>query len=54
MSKTVRRTFKYKLKPAPEQEQALETVLWRCRVLDNCAIEQRRTWWGRGQGISAS
>ena len=41
----VRKTFKYKLKPTPEQERALAEVLWRCRVLYNTALEQRRTWW---------
>jgi putative transposase len=51
---TVRKTFKYQLTPTPEQERALETVLHRCRMLYNCALEQRKTWWGRGQGISAS
>jgi putative transposase len=45
--------FKYKLKPTPEQERALEVVLWRCRLLYNVALEQRRTWWGRGQSKSA-
>ena len=29
-------------------------VLLHCRTLHNCALEQRRTWWGRGQGISAT
>src|SRR5579872_6889947 len=32
----------------------METVLQRCRTLYNVALEQRRTWWGRGQGIGAS
>jgi putative transposase len=50
---TIRKTFKYKLNPTPEQEQALETVVWRCRTLYNVALEQRKTWWGRGQGIDA-
>ena len=50
----VHKAFKYTLKPTPEQEQALDEVVWRCRVLDNTALEQRRTWWHRGQGISAS
>jgi putative transposase len=49
-----RKTYKYKLAPTPEQEQALETVLWRCRVLYNVALEQRRTRWGRGQGKRAT
>jgi hypothetical protein len=29
----VRKTFKYKLSPTPEQERTLEMVLWRCREL---------------------
>jgi putative transposase len=40
--------------PTPKQEQALEVVLSRCRTLYNCALEQRKTWWGRGQSIGAT
>lgn len=50
----VRKTFKYKLKPTPDQSRALESVLWHCRALYNVALEQRRTWWERGQGKSAT
>jgi putative transposase len=50
----VRTTYQYKVMPTPQQEQALETVLPRCRTLYNCALEQRRTWWGRGQGKGAT
>src|SRR3974390_2310410 len=50
---TLHKSFKYKLVPTPQQEEALEVVLARCRTLYNCALEQRKTWWGRGQGISA-
>jgi putative transposase len=50
----VRKTYKYRLEPTPEQHQALETVLWLCRTLYNVALEQRKTWWVRGQGIGAS
>jgi putative transposase len=50
----VRKTFKYKLKPTPEQDRALASVLWHCRVLYNVALEQRKTWWERGQGKSAT
>jgi putative transposase len=32
----------------------LESVLWHCRILYNTALEQRRTWWQRGQGKSAT
>ncbi len=53
-SGVIHKTYKYKLKPTSTQTQALEAVLWRWRVLYNTALEQRRTWWGRGQGISAS
>src|SRR5215467_11569212 len=44
---TVRKTYKYKLKPTPQQEQALEVVLWHCRDLYNTALEQRITAWQR-------
>ena len=39
---TVRKTFKYKLKPTPEQEQAMEFVVRRCRELYNAALQERR------------
>src|SRR5215472_14260758 len=52
--KTYNKSYKYKLMPMQEQEQALETVVLRCRTLYNCALEQRKTWWGRGQGIGVS
>jgi putative transposase len=51
---SIRKTYKYKLKPTPAQEQALETILYRCRTLYNTALEQRRTWWERGQGKRAA
>jgi putative transposase len=51
---SVRKAYKYKLKPTLEQEQALERILTCCRTLYNVALEQRRTWWGRGQGIGAT
>jgi putative transposase len=44
---TVRKTYKEKLRPTPEQEQALDVVLWRCRTLYNVALEQRKTAWER-------
>jgi Helix-turn-helix domain len=34
---TVRKTFKYKLKPTPQQEWELERVLLLCRHLHNTA-----------------
>ena len=44
---SVRKTFKYKLKPTPEQERELEHVLMYCRRLYNTALEQRITAWQR-------
>jgi putative transposase len=44
---SVRKTYKYKLYPTPDQERALETVLWRCRTLYNTALEERKTAWER-------
>src|SRR5260370_38855576 len=51
---TVRKTFKYKLQPTPDQQRALERVLGHCRTLYNTALEQRITWWRRAQGVSTS
>src|SRR5258708_17162240 len=44
---TTYKTYKEKLRPTPAQEQALDTVLWRCRDLYNAALEQRITAWQR-------
>jgi len=30
----------------------LDATLWACRTLYNCALEQRKTWWQRGEGKS--
>jgi putative transposase len=46
-SDSVRKTFKYKLKPTPEQARALERVLWRCHILYNAALDERKTAWER-------
>jgi putative transposase len=51
---SVRKTYKYRLDPTPAQAQVLEVVLSRCRTLYNVALEQRQTWWQRGQGTSAT
>ncbi len=53
-SSSVRKTYKYRLNPTPAQAQALEVVLARCRRLYNVALEQRKIWWGRGQGVGAT
>jgi putative transposase len=47
MSESLRKTFKCKLKPTPQQERELERVLARCRRLYNCALEQRIIAWQR-------
>src|SRR5215471_21564008 len=44
---SARKTFKYKLVPAPEQEQALETVVWRCRELYNAGLQERKVAWAK-------
>jgi putative transposase len=51
---SVRKTYQYRLAPTPEQEKALAVTLWRCRTLYNVALEQRKLWWERGQGVGAS
>jgi putative transposase len=50
---TIRKTFKYKLRPTPQQERELERVLLLCRHLYNTALEQRITAWRRC-GVSVS
>jgi Helix-turn-helix domain len=40
---TVRKTFKYKLKPTPEQEQVMALVVRRCRELYNAACKSGAT-----------
>jgi putative transposase len=42
---TVRKTFKYKLKPTPDQERALAFVVRRCRELYNAALQERKEAW---------
>ena len=42
---SVRKTFKYRLKPTPAQERALAVVLWRCRELYNAGLEERKAAW---------
>src|SRR4029077_6527204 len=44
---TVRKTYKYRLNPTPEQERELARVLGLCRWLYNTALEQRITAWQR-------
>jgi putative transposase len=49
----VRKTFKYKLKPTPEQERAMEFVLRRCRELYNAGLEERQEAWQK-RGVSVT
>jgi putative transposase len=42
---TVRKSYKYKLVPTAEQEQALAFVLRRCRELYNAGLQERRDAW---------
>jgi putative transposase len=50
---TVRQTFKYKLKPTPQQERELERVLRLCRHVYNAAIGERQEAW-RLRGVSVT
>jgi putative transposase len=54
-TQTVQKTFKYKLKPTPEQEQAMAFVARRCRELYNAALQERKeAWQKRGIGVSVA
>lgn len=44
-NESLRKTYKYKLKPTSEQERMLDEVVWQCRRLYNTALEQRITLW---------
>ena len=39
---TVRKTFKYKLKPTPQQERVMAFVVRRCRELYNAGLQERK------------
>ena len=47
----VRKTFKFKFKPTPEQERMLDRTLMLCRHVYNAAIGERREAW-RKCGVS--
>jgi len=49
---TVRKTYKYQLKPTPDQERVMELVLRRCRELYNAGLEERKTAWEKGGSSS--
>jgi transposase len=48
----LRTSYQCRLTPTPAQ--ALEVGVPSCRTLDNCALQQRRTWRERGQGKRAT
>jgi putative transposase len=50
---TIRKTFKYKLRPTPCQEQELKRVLKLCRHIYNAAVGERREAW-RKCGVSVT
>jgi putative transposase len=50
---TVRTTSKYKLTPAPQQEQLLDRTLLLCRHVYNAAIGERQAAW-RMRGVSVT
>ena len=50
---SLRKTYKYKLKPTPQQEWVLDGIVWACRRLYNTALEQRITLY-RQRGVSLS
>src|SRR5499427_4751051 len=50
---SVRKTYKYSLKPTPEQDRALERTLMLCRHIYNAAIEEHREAW-RMRGVSVT
>ncbi|HEV8192263.1 MAG TPA: transposase [Ktedonobacterales bacterium] len=49
----MRKPFKYKLKPTPEQERLLEHTLMRCRHIYNAAVGERHEAW-RMRGITVT
>ncbi len=52
-SESLRKAYKYKLKPTPKQEQVLAETLWQCRRPYNTALEQRITLY-KQRGVSRS
>jgi putative transposase len=49
----VHKTYKYQLKPTPQQEQAMAFVVRRCRELYNAALQERSEAWQK-RGVSVS
>jgi putative transposase len=44
---SLRKSYKYKLKPTPDQARQFGQTLWRCRMLYNTALEERITAYRR-------
>src|SRR6266849_7257228 len=53
IEQTVRKTFKYKLKPTLAQECLLDRALMLCRHVYNAAVNERREAW-RLRGVSVT
>src|SRR5215831_17876735 len=52
---TVRKTYKFKLLPTPEQERAMAFVVRRCRELYNAGLQERRDAWQQcGVSVTAA
>jgi transposase len=52
---TVRKTYKYRLKPTPQQEQALAFVVRRCRALYHAGLQERHEAWHKcGVSVTAA
>src|SRR5258708_11834054 len=52
---TVRKAFKYKLQPTPQQERVMAFVVRRCRELYNAALQERRAAWHKcGVSVTAA
>jgi putative transposase len=53
VEQTVRKTYKYKLNPTPEQRRAMAFVLRCCRDRYNAALQERKEAWQKC-GVSVS
>jgi putative transposase len=52
---SVRKTYKYTLRPSAEQERAMAVVVRRCRERYNAGLQERRNaWQKRGVSITAA
>jgi putative transposase len=49
----MRKTYKFKLNPTPQQERILDHMLMLCRHVYNAAIGERREAW-RMRGVSVN